>query len=63
MRTDRVPVEPTLLLETTANRPAIVTHALEQGVRGIPGIKEPRGQATTQAMVGVAEPLQGQGRL
>jgi hypothetical protein len=63
MRTDRVPIEPTLLLETTDNRPAIVTHALEQGFRGIPGIKEPRCRATTQAMAGVAEPPQGQCRL
>jgi hypothetical protein len=58
--TDRVPIEATSLLETADKIPAIVTNALEQGFRGLPGIQEPRGRATAQVIAGIAEHLQGQ---
>jgi hypothetical protein len=63
MVTDRLSIEATILLQTADNRPTIVTNALEQGLRGIPGIKEHRGRATAQVMTGMAEQLSGQSRL
>jgi hypothetical protein len=55
MVTDRVPIAPTMLLETADDKPAIVTNALEQSFRGIPGIAEHIGRATAQAMAGMAD--------
>jgi hypothetical protein len=57
---ERLAIEAAILLETTDEIPSIVTNALQQGFRGIPGVKEDILWATVQAVAGIAEELQGQ---
>ena len=57
---ERVTAEAAVLLEAADDRPPIVAHPLQEGVRGRPGINEPRLWAAAQMMAGLAEPLQGQ---
>jgi hypothetical protein len=53
-------IEAAVLLETTDDIPAIVPNALQQGFRGIPGVKEDGLWVTAQAIPGRAEALEGQ---
>jgi hypothetical protein len=53
-------MEAAILLETTDEIPAIVPNTLQQGFRGIPGVKEDILWATTQTVPGIAEEFQGQ---
>jgi hypothetical protein len=57
---ERLALEATVLLETTDEVPAIVPKALQQGFRGIPGVKEDGLRVTAPAIPGLAEELKGQ---
>jgi len=50
-------IEPSVLLQAADDIPAIVMKALQQGLGGIPGIKEHVLGATAQAVAGLAEKL------
>jgi hypothetical protein len=60
MLTDRVAIEPAVLLQTTDDIPPLVQKPLQQGLRWIPGVEQHVLRATAQAVVGIAEQLQGQ---
>jgi hypothetical protein len=56
---ERLAIEAAIRLETTDEIPSIVPNSLQQGFRGIPGVKEDILWATAQAVSGIAEELQG----
>ena len=60
MVTEGVTMNPTMLVEPADDIPAVVAKALQQDLRGIPGVKEPGLGTTTQAMAGITQPLQRQ---
>ena len=60
---ERVAAEAAVLLEAADDRPPIVANPLQEGLRGIPGLKEHRLRAAAPMMAGLAEQLQGQRRL
>jgi hypothetical protein len=55
---NRLAIEAAVLLQTADKVPTSVPNPLQQGFRGIPGVKEPRLRATAQPVAGLAEPLQ-----
>jgi hypothetical protein len=60
MLTNRVAIEPAILLQTTDDRPPIVANALQEGSGGIPRIKQDVVRAAAQAVAGLAEHLAGE---
>jgi hypothetical protein len=57
---ERWTAEAAVLLQAADDRPPIVATPLQEGFRGIPGLKESRLRAAAQMMAGLAAPLQGQ---
>jgi hypothetical protein len=55
-----LPVEAAMLLPPTDERPPIIPHPLQQGLRRRPGIKEHVLRVTAQAVAGIAQSCQGQ---
>lgn len=60
MVTEGVTMKPTMLVEPADDIPAVLANALQQDLRGIPGVKEPGLGTTTQAMAGTTQPRQRQ---
>jgi hypothetical protein len=58
-RSQDLVMKPPVLLQATHNVPAIVMHALQQGVGGLPGIKAPRRGAPAQTLARRAEERSG----
>ena len=59
----RLAMAPAVLLEATHQGPAIIPQALQQRLRGLPGVTEDGCWATVQAVTRLSEELQRQGRL
>jgi hypothetical protein len=60
MVTDRLPIEPAMLLQAAHAIPSIVANPLQEGSRGIPRSKQDRVGVTMQAMASRAEELEGE---
>ena len=63
MLTDRLPIEPALLLQAAHDIPSIVAHPLQAGSRGIPRLQQDRVGVPMQAIASLAEELECEGVL
>jgi hypothetical protein len=60
MLTDRVAIEPAVLLQMADEIPPVVQNPLQQRLRRMPGIKQHILRSTAQTIASIAEQLQGQ---